>query len=74
MPQSKFFAKFRLPGPGPYDLVSTDAEVADYHVLKQKILADEEKRKQARRMLKMESRESGMKGMRRRLWNGFLLF
>ena len=47
MPQFKLFSKFHLAGPGPYDLASSDAEVAGYHALKQKVLADEENRRQA---------------------------
>ena len=47
MPHLKVFSKFHLAGPGPYDLVSSDAEVAGYHALKQKVLADQEKRRQA---------------------------
>ncbi|ERF69830.1 hypothetical protein EPUS_08031 [Endocarpon pusillum Z07020] len=60
MPQSKLFSKFHLPGPGPYDLASSDAEVAGYHALKQKVLADEEKRRQAEKMrLLIESEAPG---------------
>lgn len=47
MPQMKLFSKFHLAGPGPYDLASSDAEVAGYNALRQKVLADEEKKRQA---------------------------
>lgn len=65
MPSSKFFAKILLPDPGRYDLVSTDAEVADYRALQKKVLADEEKRKQEqrKRYLEMGLPESAVKGM-----------
>lgn len=60
MPQSKLFSKFHFPGPGPYDLASSDAEVAGYHALKQKVLADEEKRRQAeKKRLLIESEAPG---------------
>jgi hypothetical protein len=66
MPGSKFFSKFQLPEPGPYDLVSTDAEVADYRALKKKVLADEVKRKHAQRKLYLDMGlpASAIKGMR----------
>lgn len=68
MPSSKFFVNLHLPGPGRYDLVSTDADVAYYHALQKKVFADEEKRKQeeTKRWVEMGLPESAVNGMRRR--------
>lgn len=62
MPQSNFFLKLHLPGPGAYDLVSSDAEVAGYYALKQKVMEDEEKCRQAKKKLfpGTESTDSAM--------------
>ncbi len=66
MPQLNLFSKFHLAGPGPYDLASSDAEVAGYHALKQKVLADEEKRRQAekkRLLIEVEAPGFAKQGM-----------
>ena len=68
MPHLKVFSKFHLAGPGPYDLASSDTEVAGYHALKQKVLADEEKRKQAEKkklLIESEATGSAKQGMRK---------
>jgi hypothetical protein len=66
MAPSRFFANLHLPGPGPYDLASTEAEIAGYHAVCQKVRADAEIRKQAEKKAKLlvdvEAPESGING------------
>jgi hypothetical protein len=61
MPLSKHF---QFPGPGPKDLASSDWEAAGYLALKQKILADQEAKRQTRRkqFIDMGLPESAVKG------------
>ena len=64
--QSNFLAKFRLPGPGPYDLASSDAELAGYYAFERKVLADEKKRRPAEKkkqlLIEMGSQDSDQQG------------
>jgi hypothetical protein len=69
MAPSRIFANWPLCGPGPYDLASTDAPIAGYHAVSQKVRADAELRKQAEKkgklLIGMEASENGINGT----WN-----
>jgi hypothetical protein len=66
MTLSKILSSFPLPGPGPYDLASSEAEVAGYYALRKKVLADEEsRRKQAEAKKRLHEETGGPQGSRK---------